>query len=90
MEAKYMKSRLWVVGGSIGAAVLILLAIVPTIVGAQAIKTNKIQTSIVQQIKEKMIKTDRTPTGIIIDSILIVILMILSIIDAWLSGHLTY
>jgi hypothetical protein len=49
-----MKKRIWVVGGSIGAVALLVLAMFPTIVGAQTVKPNESQVNIFQHIKNKI------------------------------------
>jgi len=44
--------------GSIGAGVLLILALFPAVVSAQKIKSNERQMNILQQIKEKMKDND--------------------------------
>ena len=46
------------VSGSIGAGVLLILALFPAVVSAQAINVNEKQTNIFQQMKEKIKNTD--------------------------------
>jgi len=50
-----------IVGGSVGAGVLLILMAFPTIVNAQATKTDGLKTNIVQQIKEKIENNIREP-----------------------------
>jgi len=59
-----MKRKLIFVG-SVGAGILLVLAMFPTIVSAQAIKPNEIQTNILQQIKEKIKNNDWKPGDIL-------------------------
>jgi len=49
-----MKKRIWVVGGSIGAGVILVLAILSTVVSAQIVKTDEKKVNIFQQIREKI------------------------------------
>ena len=56
-----MKGRKWIIGGSIGAGVLLILALFPAVVSAQTVKTSEIKTNILQQIKEKIKENDWKP-----------------------------
>ena len=53
------------VSGSIGAGVLLILALFPAVVSAQTINLNERQTNIFQQIKEKIKNTDWKPGDIL-------------------------
>ena len=53
------------VGGSVGAGVLLVLAMLTTVVCAQTIKSNEIRTNIFQQIKEKIKNNDWKPGDIL-------------------------
>jgi len=55
-----MKGKLMLVG-SVGAGVLLILALFPAVVSAQSIKSNEMKTNILQQIKEKIKNTDWKP-----------------------------
>ncbi|MCX6666525.1 MAG: hypothetical protein NT038_10805 [Euryarchaeota archaeon] len=54
-----------IVAGSIGAGVLLILALFPTVVCAQTVKSNEAQTNIIQQLKEKIKNTDWKPGDIL-------------------------
>ena len=58
-----MKRKMWVIGG-IGAGVLLVLAMFPVIVDAQAMKPNEMKTNILQQIQEKIKNNDWKLSGI--------------------------
>ena len=60
-----MKRRIWVVGGSMGAGILLVLAMFPTVVSAQTMNLNERQTDIFQHLKEKMKDTDWKPGDIL-------------------------
>ncbi|MCX6666527.1 MAG: hypothetical protein NT038_10815 [Euryarchaeota archaeon] len=60
-----MQRRILMVSGSIGAGVLLILALFPAVVSAQTINLNERQTNIFQQIKEKIKNTDWKPGDIL-------------------------
>lgn len=54
-----------IVLGSMGAGVLLILSMMTTVVGAQTVKSNEVQTNILQQIKEKIKNNDWKPGDIL-------------------------
>ena len=72
---KNMK-RLLVVGGSIGASVILVLAMFPTVVSAQTVKSNEMKTNIVQQIKERIKDLVWEPGDIILTLIILMMVLI--------------
>jgi len=49
-----MKKRIWVVGGSFGAGVILVLAMLAPVIGAQTVKINEKRINVFQQIKQKI------------------------------------
>ena len=76
------------VGGSIGAAVLIVLAMVPSIVSAQKIKTDEKRINYIKNFKDKL--ENIGPLRYFILVIYAMIFGILLIINTFLSGHGPY
>ena len=85
-----------VVMGSIGAGVLLILAMLTTVVSAQTIKsivdekTNFIQNILNKKDKVTLALLKDWYPGYFIGEILLTIVLILVIIDAWLKGYLFY
>lgn len=81
--------RKWVIGGSVGAGVLLVLVMLTTVVSAQTVKSNEIRTNLIKIIRDKKINANLAVGGII-DSFRFMIFVFLLIITAFFSGNLFY
>ena len=81
--------RFLIVGGSVGAGVILVLAMLSTVVSAQTAKTDEKRNILIQSICNK-IKNNNWASSGIIDNFLILIFMIFLFLEAFLTGHLYY
>ena len=80
-EVLKMKGRMMVVGGSIGAVALLVLAMFPTIVSAQTVKSNEIRSNIFQHFKDRTNNNLWYPGYIFLYILNMLIIIIGNIID---------
>jgi len=80
--------RKWIIGGCVGAGVLLILAMFPSIVHAQTLNFKETRTNIIKVVRDKIIKNNLVQGGII-DTILTLIFMFFLFLEAFLTGHLT-
>lgn len=81
-----MKRRIWVVGGSIGAVVLLVLAMVSTIVSARVVESKELRSSIIHSFRDKIADSFWAP-GDIIFMIRLIIFAFILMTTAFFSGH---
>ncbi|MCX6665411.1 MAG: hypothetical protein NT038_05055 [Euryarchaeota archaeon] len=71
-----MKRRMWVVWGSVGAVVLLVLAMFPSAVGTQIVKSNEKRINLIQSIRDRISKHEWAPGDIIMAIILFIVITI--------------
>lgn len=76
--------RMLVVGGSVGVGVLLVLAMLTSVVSAQAVKSDEKRTNVFQQIKEKM-ENNWVPGDIISSIFLLIIMTIMFLMNGGFS-----
>jgi hypothetical protein len=81
--------RILVVGGSIGAIILIVFAMIPSIASGHVVQLNEKKINIINSVKDKILNNDFELNGII-DTIYIIIIVFILITNAFLSGHYIY
>ena len=81
-----MKRRMWVVGGSIETVVLLILAMLPTVVSTQVVKSNEIKANVFQHFIEKNKNNNWAPGDIITSIILLIVITIIF----FMSGQFFY
>ena len=77
--------RTMLVGGSIGAGVILVLAMLSSVVSAQTIKSDEIRTNIIQHFRDVVSKNNSAQ-----DCILAFIIGFLFFLEAFLQGYLFY
>ena len=80
-----MKKRIWVVGGSMGAGVILVLAMLSTVVSAQTVKSTEVRTNIAQYFKDKISNNNSTQDCIFVSIFAFIVAFFLI-----LNGSLRY
>ncbi|MFH1101187.1 MAG: hypothetical protein V1726_04025 [Methanobacteriota archaeon] len=81
------RKMVWV--GSVGAGVILVLAMLSSVVGAETIKSDEKRTNLIQFVIDKIAKNN-LPSGGIIDTIQLLIFAIILITIAFLQGQLYF
>ena len=80
--------RIWVVGGSVGAGVILILAMLTSVVSAQTMKSNEVRTNIIQYLRD-IISKNRSNQDCIITIGYFIFLFFL-FLDGVLRGGIFY